>query len=294
MKFIITLFIIIPCFHLIAENRDSSVVYTPTSFEKFIERINYSKKIENQNLIALSYGISELDWRHKDIFSELSKVFLMEIRYGFVRIDNDFRSSDFAYLASETAYFANYSSHMTIKKYKDDGKTTDAWQFGFDFTNGYGYHSRIGRTFFIHSGGLGWAVIDFENLGESIGEQRRYDIFDKKFKFGTDFETGLRHYFNNSFSLDALYRHSIYFPEFLGWKFFGSFLSEIIIQRTIDYFAEDYIERFPNSFPIINWSAKSLVSLLFYELKRESMNFPFDSEPPLSFDNFKIAVSLTF
>ena len=283
-----------PCFHLIAENRDSSVVYTPSSFEKFIERINYSKKIQNSNLIAVSYGISNLDYPHKDIFSELSNIFLLEIRYGFVRIDDDFRASNFAYLASETGYFANHSSHMTIKEFKDEGKTTDSWQFGFDFTNGYGYNSKMGQSFFIHSGGLGWTVIDFENLGESIAEQRRYDVFDKKFKFGTDFESGLRHYFNKSISLDALYRHSIYFPEFSGWKFLGSYVTELLIQRTIDYYAEDFIPIFPNSFPIINWSAKTLVSYLLYELKRDQMNFPFESEPPINFYTYKIGVSLTF
>jgi len=294
MKYIVILLFMIPCFHVIAENRDSSVVYTPGSFEKFIERINYSKTIQNKNLIAISYGISNLSYPHKDIFSELSKVFLFEIKYGFVRIDDNFKNSSFAYLASETAYFANYSSHMTAKEIKDDGKTTDAWLFGFDFTNGYGYNSKISKSFLIHSGGLGWAIIDFENLGESLAEQRRYDIFDKKFRFGTDFHSGLRHYFTQSISMDALYGHSIYFPQFSGWKFFGSYISELMIQRAIDYFAEDYIPKFPESFPLVNWSAKSLVSLLFYEFRRDQMNFPFSSESPINYDSFKIGVSLTF
>ncbi|MFC2131776.1 hypothetical protein ACFLSQ_10105 [Bacteroidota bacterium] len=295
MKIRITLLLFLCANLLYSEDNDTSFIYEPTSFDKFIERIEYSKNVKNHNIIGIFYGYSGFSYQHKDIFSKLAPAFLTEVQYGFTRMEENYLKSGLVHFASETAFLGNYSSHMTLKQLKSEGKTTDCWRFGFNFSNGYGYDSgKIGRILLYHSGSIAWYKIDFENPGESVKEQQRYDVFDEKFRFGSSFGTGVRHYFYDGFSLDIGYEHSLVFPKFLTGKWMTSAFTELLIQRTIDFFAEDLINKHKDYFPVYNFFIKNAVSMAFYELRRNQMNWFFDSEPPVNYDRFRLGLSFTF
>jgi opacity protein-like surface antigen len=288
---IVIILTILPC---PGSANDTNNVFQPTPFDKFIERLNYSKESENQYIIGLKYGLSSLTDPHPAVFSELSDVYFLTIQYGFIRIEEEYNESSYLHLASETAFLGNYSSHMSHKSLTFPGKTTDCWRFGFNFKNGYGYNLKYGKILLLHSGDISWSKIDYENLGESGEEQNRYDVFDEKYKFGTSYGAGLKYYFFDGLAVDLAYEHSLVFPKFLGWKWFGTATTELLIQRAIDYFGEDLLDDYPKYFPVYNLIIKNAVSMIFYELRRNQMNWFFKTEPPLSYDGLYIGLNFTF
>jgi hypothetical protein len=279
---------------LYSEEQDS-LIYHPSKWETFLSRFEYPKNISNKNIFGLIYGYSGLSYGNKDIISKLAPAFLFEFKYGFLRKQKTYKGSIYSRLATETGFLGNYSSHMKLKAWKTEGKTTDGWRFGFDFTNAYGYDfKKKGELFLYHSGNIAWYKIDFENCGESFAEQKKYNIYDEKYKFSSSYGTGLKYYFWDGLSADMGYEHSLVFPKFITFKWLGSSFMELITQRTIDYFGEDFIQDYPEYFPVYNFLAKNAISLLFYEFRRNDMNFPFAAEEALNYDSFKVSISLTF
>lgn len=275
--------------------KDSLEVYQPSSFEKFIRRFEYSKNVDNKNLIEIQYGYSIFSYPNKEVKSRLSNIFLVEIRYGFERIEDNYHLSHFPYLSSESVFLGNYSSHMSLKQWLDGGKTTDNWRFGFDYRNGLGYNlNQNSKLIFYHSGNIVWSKIDFENPGETQGEQKRFDVFDEEYKFGSSFGTGISFFPSQYLSLNCGYEHSLVFSQHLVFKWMLSSFTELATQRTIDYFAVDYINKFPKFYPIVNLIAKNAVSLLFYELRRKQMNWYFSTTEPINYDSFKIGITYIF
>ena len=292
-RYFLLIIFLLACYDLLP--KDSLAIYQPTGFEKFIRRFEYSKNIDNKNLIEIHYGYSFFSYPNKQVKSRLSNVFLLEIRYGFQRIEEKYKKSQFPYFSSESIFIGNYSSHMSIKQWLDGGKTTDDWRFGFDYRNGLGYNfGKSSNIIFYHSGNIIWNKIDFENLGETRAEQRRFDILDEEYKFGSSFGTGISYLPSDYLSLNCGYEHTLVFPQHLVLKWMVSSFTELLIQRTIDYFGVDYIKQFPKYFPIINVIVKNTVSLLFYELRRKQMNWFFSTREPANYDSFKIGISYIF
>ena len=60
------------------------------------------------------------------------------------------------------------------------------------------------------------------------------------------------------------------------------------------YFGDDLVEAAPILGPIIYWGIKNGLSLLYFNQLRKGMNWPFNSEEPISNVNFKIGAQLTF
>jgi len=286
------LFIILftyPCFVLFGQDRDSLIFKTST-FEEFWNRINYSKKVINNNYISIDYGKYNINYNHKDIISKFSDVYGFKIRYGFHRKEIFERKDSIYYLASEGIYLQNVSSHLILKNYISSGKTTDAWGFGFLYSNGFGK----GDWMFLHSAALSWIKIDMENYGESPQEQLRYDIFDETFRFGETFNTSIRYYIFQNIGLDLSYEHQLYFVKTLFGKWLAGAGIELIVQRGIDYFAPEISRKLGDYFVIVNWVGKTFISLIFTELQKQKIFFPFEKDKALNYNGFNLNLTIIF
>jgi hypothetical protein len=75
-------------------------------------------------------------------------------------------------------------------------------------------------------------------------------------------------------------------------KWLGSAAIETALYRWVGYFETDLIEMHGEYFPALNFIYKSAVSLIIYELRRDNMNWPFATAAPMSFDQFKLGITL--
>ena len=78
------------------------------------------------------------------------------------------------------------------------------------------------------------------------------------------------------------------------WKQTGSFFIEGMGVVAIDYFVEEISNSSPVAGPIVNFILKNGFSYAYYQLKRNKMNWPFESETPLTYEAVKIGLKFTF
>ncbi len=275
-----------------AQNENDTL--SDTNFEEFLNFLYQSKNVQiNNNYLSFAYGTSNLLSGYS-FQSSLSGAYNFKVEYGFVRIsptDDDL----IIYLASEGAYLGNVSSHLKPKSWKNSGLLFDAWTFGFNYKNGYGYKIDDDFQFFLlHYGSLDWKKIDFETFSDSESINRSLKGYNQDFRFGTSYESEIRAIISNFLMFQINYSESHLFRRHLFGIWSLSALGELILQRGIDIFMPELIDYIPHFQPILNFAIKTFVSAVIYSKRESNAYFPFSSEPPLRFANIRFSIGLSF
>jgi len=134
-----------------------------------------------------------------------------------------------------------------------------------------------------------------------FGENKAYDeymkkmgAFDESICFGSSTEAGVIIPIAGFVNLQVQYDRTIVFPRHLFWKHLGSVIIETTVQSAIDGFIHAVMNSSPVAGPIINFVLKNALAYGIYELRREKMNWPFNSTEPLMFESFKVGFTFTF
>ncbi|MFH1144020.1 MAG: hypothetical protein V1774_05700 [Candidatus Eisenbacteria bacterium] len=170
----------------------------------------------------------------------------------------------------------------------------DAWRFGLNWTTGYGYPWGKARFILNHTSGLAFTNINVDLEGLSPEDQHLLGDFDEKLRFGTHAAAGLLVQIGPIIGVEAQYERALAFRRLLFWKWLGSELIQQGGQSLIDRFVDRILERRPMAAPVVSFLLRSGLSYAAYELRREEMNYPFESAPPLTFDTFKVGLRFTF
>ncbi|MGB9851508.1 MAG: hypothetical protein ACPLPX_01440 [Candidatus Kapaibacteriota bacterium] len=192
-------------------------------------------------------------------------------------------------------FIGNYSSKWKVKGNENIDATM--WRFGIDFSDdGYGY--KLGSNnflFFTHGNSFIWSKFDVTDLSKfQQPDSMRYATFSEQFRFGTSYQSGLSLILLDKISVDLRYERSIVFPGHKFWYWTGSWFIEGIGQFLLDQFIREIVFSSPYSAPIVNAVLKGALSYGIYELRKDKMNWPFNTEPPLFNDNFKIGLTFIF
>jgi len=275
-------------------SQDDKDTLSDTNFEDFLNFLYQSKNVQlNNNYLNLAYGTSNMHSGY-GFQNRLSLAYNFKIEYGFLRIsptDDDL----ILYMASEGAYLGNVSSHLKPKSWKNSGLLFDAWNFGLNYKNGFGYRFDDDfQLFFLHYGSLDWKKIDFETFSDDESINRSLKGYNQDFRFGTSYESEIRAILSNFLMFQINYSESHLFRRHLLGIWSLSALGELILQRGIDIFMPELINYIPHFQPILNFAIKTFVSAVIYSKRKSNAYFPFSSEPPLRFENIRFSIGLSF
>jgi hypothetical protein len=78
------------------------------------------------------------------------------------------------------------------------------------------------------------------------------------------------------------------------WYSALSSIIEVASHSILDEFIDEVREFSPEITPIINFILKSGLSYGLYELRRDNMNWPIETEAPFVMENFKVGFGLNF
>ncbi len=194
-----------------------------------------------------------------------------------------------------------YSSEDLFTDEKENEKIgSKRWVITWGDSKGYGWALSNNADLVLYSSDIfNWTRIDFntENITDTTALPAikvKTDNIADDLRFGRSFEAGIRLRFFDNISLIAGYEQEQIFPRFKIWKWAGSEIIEAAISGLASDFISKVIKRSSVGGPIVNFIIKNGISYAFYELRRKDMNWPFKTEAPLVFDNFKIGVSFTF
>jgi hypothetical protein len=145
---------------------------------------------------------------------------------------------------------------------------------------------------------LTWTRYDKGSVPEQIGingsEYDKRDDFNKTLRIGSTAEGGIIIPLGPMLNLQASYDRTIVFPRHMVWIHMGSAIIEAAGQSMIDGFVHAIYKSSPFAAPIVSFILKNGLSYGLYELRREKMNWPFESAEPLLFDTYKVGVKFIF
>ncbi|MBI9073699.1 MAG: hypothetical protein JEY94_19035 [Melioribacteraceae bacterium] len=246
---------------------------------------------EDRPTIEINYGLGKPD--HKNIKTDFSEFGMVEVKLGYSSIDEYY---DHIVNLEESFLFAgNYSQDIS----SDDklGIEADVWRFGFMRKDGIGYS--VGEISLIPYSqfGIAWSRLKSKNfynadLDENIA--KTFDRYGDTFRFTTLAEAGIKLEVSNFAGINVGYEGTIIYPRYLVWKHLGSLAINAAATSALDNFVNEILDSSPYAAPIVNFLLKNGLSLAFFQLQKDKMNWPFKTEKPLSIETFKVGVEFNF
>jgi hypothetical protein len=276
-------------FSLYAQNQDAGDDSTANQVE---EVIDWAWKGKFYPYIEVTAGLAQL--RHEKFQGTLPEEGLAEIKLGYSQIQQyediiwelDQRFVFGSYMDEDVAGFTNPAP--------GDFKANIS-RFGFGNRVGYGYHLGPLELLPFFQSGLVWTRIRTDTLNDL--SQNDKDIlarYENVYRFGMHTEGGVQLQLLRSIALVGSYELAVVYPRHIFWPWLGSY---IIIQTglgMVSTFADDIMKSSPLFGPIIYFLLKNGLSYAFYQGVKEKMNWPFDSETPMTMENIKLGISITF
>lgn len=242
--------------------------------------------------ITLNYGSSKMSIHNfQESFADPA---LIELKLGYTTQRPSKKSEDIIKYNYRYLYLSNISTNLKNVSESNPELETSMWRFGLGRSSGYGY--QIGQSAVIpyYTYSFDWSRIIFlVNPSDSIGLAKT-DLYHESFRFGTSSEGGIRINVIPQVTIEAGYERSAVFQRHLFWKWAGSALLEAAGQWAVDSFVKEILKSSPLATPIVNFLLKNALSYGVYELRKEKMNWPFKSEAPIAYDQFKFGLTFTF
>ncbi len=241
--------------------------------------------------IGLSYGFTRT--RLENLGMEFGDPGFVELKIGSLSYDSlssreSILSYDFHYLS-----ITDISNDLGSKAPAGE-LNADLWRVGAVSEKGYGYALGQSAVIGFNGNGIMWSRLDLKDAITTAADSGLLLPFDETIRFGTKTEGGVLIQIVPLIVVQAGYERSMVFPAHLFWKWVGSGALEVVGQGLIDKFVERVLESSPAAAPIVSFVLKNGFSYAFYELRKDKMNYPFDSSPPLTNDSFKVGLTFIF
>uniref|UniRef100_A0A832DI56 Outer membrane protein beta-barrel domain-containing protein n=1 Tax=Ignavibacterium album TaxID=591197 RepID=A0A832DI56_9BACT len=247
--------------------------------------------------ITLNYGLAQID--RKNMNKNFVKPNLLELKLGYIKENSAFGKDNLVSYNYRNVFVANESNKISGKEANGTEIESDMWRLGFERIRGYGYKLGESSSIILFNGyTLNWSRVDFKypeiftlNVDPEI---ETLNLYDENFRFGTSGVGGVGVKVIDNLMLNASYERSIIFQRHLFWKWAGSAIIESAAQGLLDKFVDEIFESSPYAGPIVSFVLKNALTYGVYELRKDKMNWPFKSESPLTYDQFKFGLTFVF
>lgn len=268
--------------------------------EFFWDRWGKSKwfnwKLNGNPFIELNYGLSQV--AHNSFDTKFNDLGFAEAKFGYRDIDEDFE--DYL-LEMDENYFA---VSMIKKDFTSASQSLSKWdaeflRFGFGYTESIGYKIDAFGILPYYSSGFNWTSlkkVSYPGVRTAMvtPDDERLAYIGDSFRFGRVVEGGVKFEVASTISLNAGYEAAAIFPRTMFWYWAGSALIEEAGMGIVDHFVHRIEHSSPAASPIVNFILKNAYSYGFYLLKKDRMNWPFETAAPMTIETFKIGVTFTF
>ncbi|MCX7875059.1 MAG: hypothetical protein N2321_02705 [Melioribacteraceae bacterium] len=256
--------------------------------------------------IEANYGFGSID--NKNMNYDFAKVGMAELKLGYSTRKN-FYDEKVINFKDRYFFISRIGSDLESKNAKYNELRSSIWRFGFNKRKGYGYKLNDFYLLPYNSSGFVWTGLNMKDYpptiwpavyppleGQLKAEKDAHFLerINQTLKFGTINETGINFDFASSIGLNVGYETTVVFPRHLFWKHLGSLIIESAGEDLLGRFINEIAESSPISLPFVNFILKGAYQYAFYTLKKDKMNWPFNSEAPLTYEHFKLGITFTF
>ncbi len=268
--------------------------------EFFWERWGKSKlfiwELHGNPFIELNYGLSKTD--QKNFNAGFNTIGLAEAKFGYRNISEG-REDFLLDMNEDYLYLSMMKKDFTSEKQKIGKWNAEFLRFGFASNDAIGYKIGAFAIFPYEGSGFGWTSlrsVEFNGVRtmQVTPDDRFLGMIGDSFRFGRTIEGGVKFELASTVSVNAGYEAAVVFPRHMFWYWAGSAIIEEAGMGIVDHFTHKIERSSPAASPIVNFILKNAYSYAFYLLKKDRMNWPFETEAPLTIESFKIGVTFTF
>jgi len=248
---------------------------------------------ESRPMVELNYGIGT--YEHNDMIGEFNEVGSVDFKLGYSSID--VFMDDYILEFSEKFVFGTIMGNRLHHDYKNlpaDKYNSDLARFGGGRTSGYGYLAGSVSILPYTQSGFVWTRLKEVDPAQYDIDQAVIDSYYDVFRFGNLGEAGLKIQFGSMIALNTGYEYSVTYSRHLFWYWLGSFGIEKGGMALLDRFIDEILDGTPAAGPVLNWILKNAYSYGFFWLRKEKMNWPFNTSPGLTYESFKVGFTFTF
>ncbi|MBU1117240.1 MAG: hypothetical protein KKE09_19125 [Bacteroidetes bacterium] len=204
---------------------------------------------------------------------------------------------------NERFIFASYLSSSIQSFTSTNHKIlTDVYRFGFGSRDGIGFGGSTISVVPYISRDFVWTYLnDYDTqIPLEGGDLDKSDILDNylgSFRFGDKSSYGIKVELASMIQLNANYETSVVYRRHLFWYWSGSMILSQVGYNLLSRFTDDIVDRSPVIGTIFNFALKAGYQYGYYLLRKEDMNWPFNTsgnEAPLTFETFNFGVSFIF
>lgn len=172
----------------------------------------------------------------------------------------------------------------------------DVIVFGLINESGYGY--AIGENSsvrFLVSEHSTWTSVKPQTyaVGDTAGWQQIRD-FTGTFRYGSTMAPTIEWKMGSFLSIRGGYQWTQVLPRHMFWYWAGSAIIEGVADGLAGAIVKSFGRASVRSLPVINFIVRNAVAYGFKELRRDKMNWPFDTVAPLNITSWNVGLSLTF
>lgn len=253
---------------------------------------NFDFHLRGNPTIETNYGFAKNSLDR--LTGKFSKTNLAEIRLGYTREHPISSTESIMKYKSSYVGLSNISYKLAQESTTPD-YNADMWRFSAGWDNGYGYNlGQKSAIIFYHGNGVTWSNLKIKNSIPNPADSLYLGMFNNSFRFGQKTEGGVKIQIIPQLVLNAGFERAQIFPRLLFWKWAGSAIIEVAGQAMLDEFIDKIVDSTPMAAPVINFLLKNGLSYGIYELRKEKMNWPFNTAAPFLTDSYKFGITFIF
>lgn len=216
------------------------------------------------------------------------------VSLGYCTNKEDQKSTLFTTTSNE--FFVSHYLTDFIKLSKtESGYKLKNWQAGLNWGDGAGnkLHKNF-KLYFNYKDGISWTKFDFVEKNNDTNYLKIFDRYNKLIKFGEQFQSSASIIVFENVGLQMSYNRSNVYPAFMFWYWSVSKLTEVVAHGILDEFIKDIQKASPDLSPLAFILLKTGLSYGIYELRRNNMNWPINTEAPFVMESFNIGLNINF
>jgi len=260
--------------------------------EDSYHNFNIDFHLHGNPTIETNYGFSKNSFNL--LTGKFNKANLAELKLGYT---NEYNVSNTeSIMKYNSSYFGiSNSSYKLAKKSVSSDLDGDMWRFAAGWDRGYGYKpSQKSAIIFYNGNAFTLSRLKIDNPIPDIADSLSLNMFRDAFRYGQKTEAGMKIQIIPQLVLNASYERAQVFPRWLFWKWAGGAIIEVAAQSMVDEFVDKILDSTPMAAPVINFLLKNGLSYGIYELRKDKMNWPFNTPAPFMTDSYKFGVTFIF
>jgi hypothetical protein len=242
--------------------------------------------------VSVNYGLANIE--HHGFSGAFAKPRGVQLKIGYTDVDQVWQNNNIVENNFKFVSLSNITTDLSNISSTDPDYESNTWRIGLGRSSGYGYKLGDAALIFSSGGSLDWTRLKMTETPADSLDRNLTDLYNNTFRFGTSFEASVRLQIIRQISIEANYERAAVFPRHLFWKWLGSAVIENAAQFMIDQFVEEILDSSPYFAPVMGFLLKNGLNYGIYELRKEKMNWPFNSAAPLMYDQFKVGLTFVF